>query len=41
MNEYLLSIKAIIDSLISIGNKITPTEHIENYFGTKLENVLE
>lgn len=32
MNEYLLRIKAIVDSLISIGDKITQAEHIEAIF---------
>lgn len=32
MIEYLLRIKAIVDALISIGNRVTQSEHIEAIF---------
>lgn len=32
MNEYLMRIKAIVDSIISIGDRITQAEHIEAIF---------
>lgn len=32
MNEYLLSIKGVVDSLISIGCQVTTTKHIEAIF---------
>lgn len=29
MNEYLLKIKALVDALISVGNQVSTSEHIE------------
>lgn len=32
MNEYLLRIKALVDSLAAIGSPISVNEHIESIF---------
>lgn len=32
MNEYLLKVKAVVDSLISVGNQVSTVEHIEAIF---------